>query len=496
MKLNDILPPSECLDSQISFESEVAHVCDAAQDIRPRKTLFFLIDGQRHPAADRLPEILAKGPMAVVCEQSDPQWSTSVPIVTVPCVRRAYANALSRMLGIDYDKMSVIGITGTNGKTSTATMLAAILHAAGKKVGFIGTGEIRIGARRICAPTYSMTTPDPEILYPALQQMQQERCRYVVMEVSSHALALQKTAPIRFACAIFTNFGSDHMDFHKSIEDYFLAKASLFRASRFGVLNGDDPASERVLKTATCPCVRVGAVFRSPIMARQVEDRGRLGSRFLYKSPNVAFLMDLKMPGIYNVYNAALALTAGIHLGVRPCIAKKAVGALTCIPGRMETIAQAPRVVIDYAHTEEALKNALQTLVREKKSGEKLITVFGCGGERDREKRPKMGKVAEALSDFTIVTQDNSRGEDPDRIIRDILAGFSDASRRRVVTDRKRAIECAMEIADDRDTIVIAGKGREPYQIDSAGYHPFDERKIVLEALKKRKNGENTHDEN
>lgn len=495
MKLSNILPAQEYLTDHPLGDPEITDVTDKPCNVT-EGCLFFLIRGFRFDAEKLLISVLSRRPAAVVVERIPEGYDNTIPLLLVPSVRRAYAFALYRFLGIDGEKLNLIGITGTNGKTTTASLLFRILSEAGHRVGMFGTGQIRIGDRLLTASDYAMTTPDPDVLYPALKQMLQEGVSDVVMEVSSHALALDKVAPLFFSYGIFTNLSAEHLDFHTTMEDYYAAKSKLFRQCRIGIVNADDAWCDRIIRDATCQIVRVGAVFEGDIMAKNIRDLGMEGSSFLFRAPGLSFLVSLKLPGLYNIYNATLALTAAISMGIPPCQAKESVASLPFVPGRLETVCESPRVIVDYAHTEAALRSVLKTVCQGKPHDVRAITVFGCGGERDREKRPKMAAAAEEFSDYTIVTSDNSRGEATADILRDILRGFHERTRHCVISDRKHAIEAAVEMATDRDIIIVAGKGHERYITDKAGTHPFDERKIILEAVKKKKGGHtNQHED-
>jgi UDP-N-acetylmuramoyl-L-alanyl-D-glutamate--2,6-diaminopimelate ligase len=380
-----------------------------------------------------------------------------------------------------------VGITGTNGKTTTATILHKILLHSGVHTGFIGTGKILIGEKQISDKRYSMTTPDPHVLYKVIKEMETDGCRIIVMEVSSHALYFDKVAPIIFDIGVFTNFSSEHMDFHKNTENYFNAKLKLFTQCKNAIFNMDNKHCRTAYEKAECKKTAIGIIWDAPITAREIEMRGFSGSEYIYQDSKRIFKVKLRLGGAYNIYNSMLAIAAAIELGIAPCEAKKAVSKISEIDGRLEVVNDSVTVIIDYAHTEDALLNVLKFIKSNINMGQKLITVFGCGGERDKTKRPKMGKIAEEISDLVIVTTDNSRHEAESEIIKDILSGFKGTAKRKVITSRTAAIEYAILSANDGDVIAVIGKGHERYNIDKFGYSDFDERTIIYNAIKRRK---------
>lgn len=492
MKLSDLIFDSEFYSTSDISGIEVESVTSDTSAIDDAGA-FVLLPGVRFDTGKLVSFIVAKHPRVILCESLPDYPTEDIPILFVKSARRTLSFMLSRFWKVDYGKMRMIGITGTNGKSSTAVMLVTALRAAGKKVGLFGTGKIEIDGRRITPDTYSMTTPDPALLYPTLRRMEDEGCDTVVMEVSSHSLALEKVAPIPFSYAIFTNLSPEHLDFHRTMEDYATAKARLFSQAEVGIFNIDDAYAEEMIRLSSCKVLRVGALEHGEVSATHIEDYGLDGISYMYCAGDIRFLATLSTPGIYNVYNSMLALTAAIALGVKPCVAKRALAALPGVEGRMEVIRDGSvTAVIDYAHTEEALRCALRTA--RKSTVGRLFVLFGCGGERDRTKRPKMAAAAEALADEVVVTSDNRRGEDAGTILRDILGGFRKENHR-VITDREKAITSTVLRLRAGDVLLIEGKGHERYTIDKKGTHAFDERKIVADALKKRKGGYTTsHD--
>ena len=452
------------------------------------RTLFVLVKGIKFDTGTIIDYIIARGPVAIVCD-SDRDIECDIPLIKLKDARRALACLCSNFYGVDYSATRFIGVTGTNGKTTTATMIYEIMKHAGYRCGFIGTGKIEFMGRCLSDKVYSMTTPDPELLYKSIREMQNGGCEVIVMEVSSHALALGKVAPIPFSHSVFTNLSPEHLDFHKDMEEYYRTKLSLFEQSRNGIFNADDEYSSRAMRECADGCQRmsVGILWDADAMARDPILYDLAGSSYIYREAGLIFKVKLTPPGYYNIYNSLLALKCAILFGVRPCVAKEAINGMVGVDGRLEVIHDDVTVIIDYAHTEKAFENVLKTVNTAKRMRQRVITVFGCGGDRDKSKRPKMAAIAEKMSDLVIVTQDNPRTESESAIISDILEGFTVPEKRRVISSRKNAITNAIVNADDGDIIVVLGKGHERYNIDARGYHDYDERLVIKDALEKRR---------
>lgn len=486
MKLCELLYKNEyscdCHVEDMDIENVTSNVNNISEE-----TLFVLLKGIKFDTGKIIDYIASRHPRAIICDE-DREIEVSVPLIRVKNARATLAKICSRFNGIDYKKTAFIGVTGTNGKTTTATMIYEIMKHAGYRAGFIGTGKIEFMEKRLSEKMYSMTTPDPELLYPSIKRMQESGCEVIVMEVSSHALALDKLAPIPFAYSVFTNLSAEHMDFHTDIEDYYNAKLKLFLQSKCGIFNADDKFCERAMKDleGVCSILSIGVLWDADAMARDVILNGFDGSSYIYREKNLLFKVKLSIPGHYNIYNSLLALKCAIAFGIRPCIAKEAVNSIKKIDGRFEIIKSDISVIIDYAHTENAFQNIFKAIKSAKNQRQNIITVFGCGGDRDKSKRPKMAAVAESNSDLVIVTLDNSRSENEGEIISDILSGMSDAKKRKVITSRANAITHAILSAQSDDIVLILGKGHERYNIDRNGYHDFDERTVIRDALEKR----------
>jgi UDP-N-acetylmuramoyl-L-alanyl-D-glutamate--2,6-diaminopimelate ligase len=380
--------------------------------------------------------------------------------------------------------MDVVGITGTNGKTTTAYLVEAGLRGAGRTTGLIGTVETRIGAESLAS---IHTTPESTDLQALLALMRERGVQSVAMEVSSHGLALGRVDGTTFAVAVFTNLSQDHLDFHADMDDYFRAKAKLFEAkrSRVAVINVDDPAGERLLHLTRLPVTTTSARGRALADWRASDvAQDSAGSSFRVLGPAGEDLpVRVQLAGGYNVANALSALAALSSIGVDLEAAVAGLAELPGVPGRLERVdaGQDFGAFVDFAHSPDSLETVLQTL-RPLTPG-RLIVVFGCGGDRDRGKRPLMGAVATKLADLVIVTSDNPRSEDPDAIIASILAGAASASRPEVEPDRHAAIERAVSLAKPGDTVLIAGKGHEPRQEFADRVVDFDDRVELRRAI-------------
>ena len=454
--------------------------------------MFVCIRGATADGHAYVKQALEQGAAAVVIEREVPVMKGSGAIfIRVRDTRRALARLCNAFWGDPAKDMRLVAVTGTNGKTSVSTMIKAMLDAAMIPSGLIGT--VRCVCRDRVLPIRSknenanMTTPDPMELYHMLAVMREEGVEVVVMETTSHALALRKLDPLHFDAAVFTNLTPEHLDFHGDMRHYFAAKASLFPKSSLAILNADDAATEKLIPL--CP----GRVVRTSVAGRNAEYRatdvcfeGVSGVRYTLSSPTARLKIQSPIPGIFTLSNTLQAAACALELGVSARTVRETLQAMTGVAGRMERVRiDAPvdfSVFVDYAHTPDALENLLGTARSFCREGQRVVLVFGCGGDRDRAKRPQMGAVASRLCDMVYVTSDNSRSEDPDAIIKDILGGIDREKPYRVIRDRAVAIETAVREARAGDIILLAGKGHEAYEIDATGKHPFDEKEIVRAA--------------
>lgn len=471
----------------------------ASSDTRRIKSgdVFFGLSGTKTDGCLYATEAEQKGAAVYVGEKR--VSGLHIPQILTKNARRTFAYACANAAGNPQKRLRVIGVTGTNGKTSTAYMLRTILAHSGYRTALLGTAKSLIGEEEYLPPVdgaarnefLTMTTPDPDVLYPAMRDMADRGVEILVMEASSHALALEKLAPIRFALGIFTNLSKEHLDFHHSMEAYLFAKAKLFQNCEKGILNADDPYTEAVQGHITCPCVGYGIRKKSDYSVEQIRMNGVFGSEYILHSANARFKIKTRIPGHFTLYNTLAAATAAREMSVDLVGIQNAIYALNGICGRLERIPigfreNAFSVFVDYAHTPYALENLLLSVAGFRSTGQRIVTLFGCGGDRDREKRAEMGAIAVRMSDSVIVTTDNARSEDPQAIIADILCGVGNAKNYTVIEDRRAAIEYAVENALEGDIILLVGKGHEQYEIDKNGIHPFSEREIVEKAVAKR----------
>ncbi len=376
------------------------------------------------------------------------------------------------------DQIDLIGITGTNGKTTCSYLIHSIMEAAGVSCGLAGTIVYIIGTKKIDAWN---TTPESIDLYEMLARMQQAGNKACVLEVSSHALALNRVAGLKFKTAVFTNLSRDHMDFHSDMESYFSAKNKLFQqlsASGTAVINNDDPYGRRLLRNPGD--ISFGVSKESLVYAKQW-DTSIKGTEVLISTAKGEININSPLIGDFNIYNILTAVATGLAQDIPVEIIKKGINKLKIIPGRLEPypLNNGAIAVIDYAHTPDALEKALNTVRKITKN--KVIVLFGCGGDRDKGKRPEMGRIAQQLADVIFVTDDNPRNENSFNIIDDILAGMKKSDRVHTIPKREQAIKEALKSSHKGDIVLIAGKGHETYQVIGSTKYPFDEAKIIRE---------------
>jgi UDP-N-acetylmuramoyl-L-alanyl-D-glutamate--2,6-diaminopimelate ligase len=475
----------------------VAGVAHDSRGVSPGM-VFVAIRGQRADGTAFAADAASRGAAAIVAETAAPPGIT-VPWLRTTDARLALAELAALFYGRPSDQLTVVGVTGTNGKTTTTYLLAAVFDAAGMPCGRIGTVTFRVGSGAGGERDASHTTPEASEIQRLLREMADHGCRACAMEVSSHALVLHRVANMRFAAAIFTNLTRDHLDFHGDMAQYFAAKRRLFEMLPSGapaVVNVDDPRGVELagsLKRVMTFAIDRAADVRATNVHSSLE-----GLAFSVETPRGAMDMRSPLVGRPNVYNILGVVAAAVALDLPARAIEEGIARLERVPGRFQIVSASTddvRVVVDYAHTDDALKNLLET-ARPLTSG-RLITVFGCGGDRDRTKRPLMGAVAGRLSDFVVLTSDNPRSEDPGRIIDEIKLGLAPAPEpgapKRHTTpfvtnpDRRLAIEQAIRSAKAGDLVIIAGKGHEKYQVIGDRTLPFDDVEAARTALGQRR---------
>lgn len=454
-------------------------------------SLFVCMEGMHFDGHKFINQAKDLGAVAILTTHENISLPENISAIVVPDLLKSLAVIVPYFYDYPSKKMRVIGITGTNGKTTTTYLIREILKSVGYKVGLIGTIQMMIDEEIF--PMHN-TTPNVIELQKIFCNMLEKNIDYVVMEVSSHAIAENRIAGIEFDTAIFTNLTQDHLDFHKTMENYKLTKAKLFEiVSRSGkkenknsVINLDDPAGEEMLKHSSCKKITYGIEKNSDVRAVDIDIKST-GTNFKIRSDFGSMKLNLHLTGIFNVYNILAAVGAALAENISPEKIKISLENFRSVPGRFERIfADIPfEIIVDYAHTPDGMKNVLETarqIVRNK-----IITVFGCGGDRDKTKRPVMGKIAAELSDIVIATSDNPRTENPEEILNEIEVGVKEKIGEKIykkISDRRKAIFHAVEIAEKGDIILILGKGHENYQILKDETIHFDDREVAEDAAK------------
>jgi UDP-N-acetylmuramoyl-L-alanyl-D-glutamate--2,6-diaminopimelate ligase len=464
-------------------EVEISDLAYTSQSVTPG-ALFFCVPGFRSDGHDFAPEAVARGAAALVTERP---LELGVPEVVVADVRAAMGPAAARFHGDPTAQLDVIGITGTNGKTTTAFLIRHLFEAAGRQTGLLGTVKRVVGG---VEEDVERTTPEAIDVQRTFRRMLDSGDRAVAMEVSSHALELGRVAGIRFACRVFTNLTQDHLDFHETMDAYFAAKRRLFEEPGLSVVNADDEYGRRI--AAEVESVTFAIEHEADYRARDIEF-DFTGSRFTCDAPDGSFVVDSPLPGLFNVQNVLGAIAAVRSLGVE----RISLEGFARVPGRFEPVDEGQDfgVLVDYAHTPDSLENVLraarEVIARGAPKGSprqrgRLHVVFGAGGDRDRGKRPLMGDAARRFADRVVVTSDNPRSEPPESIIDQVIEGAGAGAEREV--DRRRAIARVIEEAEPGDVVVIAGKGHEQGQeFEHGRKEPFDDVTVAREALRARR---------
>ena len=488
MKLSELFGRAELVYPPEMGDIEIEHIVSDSRRVR-KGSLYVCIRGLHVDGHEKIGEAIKNGAAVIVAEPVRDVFVGGAAAIFVENTRSVMARLYHAWYGNPADRLKVVGVTGTNGKTSVTWMLSGLFSALGYRCGLIGTVACESAGRRLEAKSANalanMTTPDPEELYALLAEMVRDGVTHVFMEVTSHALALGKCDPIHFDMAVFTNLTQDHLDFHGSMAKYFQAKEKLFSMCRRAVICTDDEAGKRLYQKTKAYAVSCALSGEADYTATNIEIDGSDGCRYAWQTPRGSFPLFVPLAGNFFVINSLEAAAVACEYGISADRISFALQKIESVPGRMERVITAcgtdRNVLIDYAHTPDALEKLLQSISR--KSG-RILLVFGCGGERDRMKRREMAHVASRLADFVIVTSDNSRGEDPKQIFDDILRGIDKEKPHVLIADRREAIRYAIAESRPKDTVVLAGKGHETYEISADGRHPFDERVIVKEAMR------------
>ena len=486
------------------FDREIENISTDSRKAM-KNAMFVCLRGTQFDSHDYIQNAIQNGAVCVLTDKNYSASKENAEIIFLQCedTRSALAHLWHAWYGFPCRELKIVGITGTNGKTSVAHMLCTILRTSWHTCGIIGTVGCETEKGRIDtaidAGLSNLTTPDPRDLYRILAQMRDEGVEYVVMEVSSHALALGKLAPVKFEAAIFTNLTPEHLDFHKTMEEYAAAKASLFQKTKLGIFNVDSPYCEQMLAKATCRRITCSAKGNdADYTAGEIEMQAQNGVAYRLSSARTRLRIVCPIAGEFTVMNSMQAAICALELGCSPAAIKTALATMGGIKGRMERVRLGLEadfsVLIDYAHTPDALEKLLMTARDLVQKGGRTVVLFGCGGDRDRTKRAVMGEIAARLADHVIITSDNSRGEDPMQIICQIVSGIPPQKAYTVIPDRASAIRYAIENAKAGDLILLAGKGHEQYEIVGEERRPFCEGCLVKEAFAARLRAQNGED--
>ncbi len=477
MKLKDLFQGIDILQMTADPELEITGVCCDSRLVK-KGEVFIAISGYATDGNRYIPMAMEKGAVAVVTMKKP---EMDVPYVLVGYDRMAMAVIGTNFYGHPAEKLQIIGVTGTNGKTSVTWLLKQVLEkTTGQKVGLIGTVENDLGDEVV--PSIR-TTPQSIELQGMFARMVKAGCKYAVMEVSSHAIDQDRSGGIHFAVAAFTNLTQDHLDYHKTMENYCLAKAELFKHCHKAVINADDPWHPKIMENSPADILLTSAKNPAGVYAENVQLHAD-GVSFDAVCGKERAAVAIPIPGKFTVYNVLTVLGCAVQLGVSLTDAAQVLRSVKGVKGRVEVVPTPGKdytVLIDYAHTPDSLENVLAS-VRDLCKG-KLIAVFGCGGDRDTKKRPLMGEIGVRLADLAVITSDNPRTEAPMAIISDVVAGVGEASNYVIRENRADAIRYAMDIAQKDDIIVLAGKGHETYVEIMGVKHHFDEREVVAACL-------------
>jgi len=483
-------------------ETEILHLTPDSRGVTAG-TLFVAIRGRQSDGHDFLPEAVARGAAAAVLEETAarPVTTRPFPIIRVKDSRMALAKLSERFYDYPSSRLGLIGVTGTNGKTTVTYLIRSILQAANHRAGLFGTVGYDLAGERLPA---THTTPESHLLQQYLARLVEKGADYAVMEVSSHAVALKRIEGLEFDVAVFTNLTQDHLDYHQTMENYFESKRKLFsdlgrsakksRPKR-AVINRDDPWGRRLIETTGAPVWTYGLEGPADLTAVDVHD-GLEGLAFTAVTPAGSFPVRSALVGRFNIENLLAAVGTAIHLGISSDDIRRGIGSLSGVPGRFERFdsGRGFSIIVDYAHTEDALDRLLRAAA-ELTPG-RVITVFGCGGDRDPGKRAPMGRAAARLSDVVVITSDNPRSEDPVRIIEEVTVGVREVSLNKkspvewmAVPDRRKAIERALNLAQPGDSVIVAGKGHEETQIIGERTIPFSDQRVAADWIQGHRSG-------
>jgi UDP-N-acetylmuramoyl-L-alanyl-D-glutamate--2,6-diaminopimelate ligase len=485
MKVKELLKEIDYRLLQGDLDKEVESIAYDSRQVK-EKGLFVCIEGYVSDGHKFIPDAIAKGAGSLLVSKKVENLPSDITVIQVEDTRKALASVAAAFYGYPANQIKLIGVTGTNGKTTTAYLIGRILEEYNNKVAVLGTIENRIGNKVLKT---ERTTPESLDLQALFSEMLKEEVSHCVMEVSSHALELSRVAGCYFEIGIFTNLSLDHLDFHKTMENYKMAKAKLFKNCKYGIINMDDASASDIIKASSCEIITFAIEKEADFRAYDIHISSK-GIEFTVKIDHEEVRFKLNTIGRFNVYNALGAIVAAYYLNIPKEVIKTALEKMEGVPGRVQNVSSHSdfNILVDYAHTPDGLENVLKT-IKEFAKGE-IITVFGCGGDRDKSKRPIMGKIAGEYSSYCIITSDNPRTEDPEKIIDEIEAGIKESNcPYEKIVDRREAIKKAVQRAKKDDVILIAGKGHENYQILKDKVVHFDDAEEVRAILQEDYNG-------
>lgn len=494
MKLIKLIKDVKIIKSDISdYEIDISTPATDTNEVL-QNSVFICLRGERFDGHDFVYEAAAKGAKVIISERPVPNEildEFNCNNIVVSNTHTAAALIWSNYFDNPASNLKVVAVTGTNGKTSITYMLRAIFEYAGYKTGIIGTIKNYVMGNNVSS---NMTTPNPKELYSLIADMRDVGVEYLFIETSSHALVYDKCAAINFEAGIFTNLTPEHMDFHRTMANYAEAKSRLFKKSKYSIINYDDPYAKYMFDRAAGEAFYYSVKNKNAdFFAQNITNKGIRGVEYNLIGDYESVHITTSIPGNFTVNNSLASAACAIVLGVPCSDISLAFRKMDGVKGRMERVRLNAdfSVFIDYAHTPDALETVLTNIRDIKSENETITVVFGCGGDRDKTKRPVMGEIASRVADKIIVTSDNSRTEDPHKIIEDILVGVNKESNYIVIENRKEAIEYAIMNAAEGEIILIAGKGHEDYEITKQGKRSFSEREIINEAFVKRQKNEN-----
>ena len=485
MKLHDICQKLNIVCPEHLMNIDVLGITSNSQRVKEGYA-FVCLEGTKTDGHRYINDALLNGACAVIIEKNEFSCHNSI---LVDDSRATLAKMMNIFCDEPTKKLKFIAVTGTNGKTSVSVMIKNIFDKANIPCEVIGTLNCSSFLKKSEDSTANFTTPDPEELYPLLQRISGAGIKFVIMEASSHALKLKKLEPIEFEFGIFTNLSEDHLDFHLNMEDYFKAKLTLFDKCKCGIINIDDYYGKLILKASSCSLITCSLKHSADFIANNIQYYGEQGVKYKIQNKEKEIDIECNIPGEFSVYNSMQASICASLVGIDEYVITDAFKNFSGVCGRLEKIGIFEgwgfAAFIDYAHTPDALQKLLDTVNSFKMTNQRVVLLFGCGGDREKEKRKIMGDIAIKNADFVVVTSDNPRSESPNSIINEILLGMKEAVDFAVIPDRKKAIEYVIATAKEGDIILLAGKGHENYEINSYGRSPFDERKILFNLYKK-----------